>query len=178
MHQEADYAQAYKDDMDAFGSLDRLTPEQKEVLHEDMKKIIEIADLSNSQFQRVLNEKKRKKVLMLYRILDEEAQATGSRISLDIDDERMVADLSYAGNLICKTASEDTRIGQAMAFLALESDMFEISANENKTFTLHAKIDFFDQVQVADCSKELEQMKMKLKEWNQVKWNDVPKPKF
>ena len=115
---------------------------------------------------------------MLYQILDEEAQATGSRISLDIDDERMVADLSYAGNLICKTASEDTRIGQAMAFLALESDMFEISANENKTFTLHAKIDFFDQVQVADRSKELEQMKMKLKEWNQVKWNDVPKPKF
>ena len=92
MHQEADYAQAYKDDMDAFSSLDRLTPEQKEVLHEDMKKIIEIADLSNSQFQRVLNEKKRKKVLMLYQILDEEAQATGSRISLDIDDERMVAD--------------------------------------------------------------------------------------
>ena len=44
MHQEADYAQAYKDDMDAFSSLDRLTPEQKEVLHEDMKKIIEIAD--------------------------------------------------------------------------------------------------------------------------------------
>ena len=100
MHQETDYAQAYKDDMDAFSSLDRLTPEQKEVLHEDMKKIIEIADLSNSQFQRVLNEKKRKKVLMLYQILDEEAQATGSRISLDIDDEKMGSDLSYTGNLI------------------------------------------------------------------------------
>lgn len=175
MHREADYAKEYESDMASLRSGEELTPEQKEILHEDMRKIIEIADISDSQFKKVLNAERRSKILDLYDMLDLEALATGSRISLDMDDNRMVADLYYTGNLICKTGTGDDQMAQAMVFLSLESDMFQICAND-KTFTIHAVIDYYDQIQVADRSEELKEKRERLKEWNAVKWNDVPEP--
>lgn len=178
MHREADYAKEYESDMASLRSGEELTPEQKEILHEDMRKIIEIADISDSQFKKVLNAEQRSKILALYDMLDLEALATGSRISLDMDDNRMVADLYYTGNLICKTGTGDDQMAQAMVFLSLESDMFQISANADKTFTIHAVIDYYDQIQVADRSEELKEKRKRLKEWNAVKWNDVPEPEI
>ena len=93
-----------------------------------------------------------------------------------MDDNRMVADLYYTGNLICKTGTGDDQMAQAMVFLSLESDMFQICANADKTFTIHAVIDYYDQIQVADRSEELKEKRERLKEWNAVKWNDVPEP--
>lgn len=109
----------------------------------------------------VFDEEKQKKILSLYHLLVKEASFRGGKVSLDIDDETMIACLEYAGREIVFTGDKMDESAKLFSILFQMMDNGSITA-KNDIFTIQAMYQLYENKKVVDRKKEIEHYMMSL----------------
>ena len=140
MRLEEDFSKVYKAEMQElkeFCENHVNSPQEEAEKAEELEFIKKVAELTLSQYERVFDEEKKKKILSLYHLLVKEASFRGGKVSLDIDDETMIACLEYAGKEIVFTGDKMDKSAKLFSILFQMMDNGSITA-KNDIFTIQA----------------------------------------
>ena len=130
MRLEEDFSKVYEAEMQElkeFCENHVNSPQEEAEKAEELEFIKKVAELTLLQYEHVFDEEKQKKILSLYHLLVKEASFRGGKVSLDIDDETMIACLEY-GSITAK----------------------------NDIFTIQAMYQLYENKKVVDRKKEIE----------------------
>lgn len=158
MRLEEDFSKVYEVEMQElkeFCENHVNSPQEEAEKAEELEFIKKVAKLTLSQYERIFDEEKKKKILSLYHLLVKEASFRGGKVSLDIDDETMIACLEYAGKEIIFTGDKMDESAKLFSILFQMMDNGSITA-ENDVFTIQAMYHLYDNRRVADRKKEIE----------------------
>lgn len=167
MHLEADYRKAYEEECQvSMNHCVENTPEEKERTAAEIELIKKMASLKEEETRKILNKEKRELVEAIYKGFEAEAYIQGGKITMDLNEDTMMARLIYTSKHFCKTDQENDISGNLMALVFQKSDMASILAKDD-TFILDASFELYDRIKVADRSKEISMIKAAFK----AKWN-------
>lgn len=158
MRLEEDFSKVYEAEMQElkeFCENHVNSPQEEAEKAEELEFIKKVAELTLSQYERVFDEEKQKKILSLYHLLVKEASFRGGKVSLDIDDETMIACLEYAGKEIVFTGDKMDESAKLFSILFQMMDNGSITA-ENDIFTIQAMYHLYENKKVVDRKKEIE----------------------
>lgn len=158
MRLEEDFSKVYEAEMQElkeFCENHVNSPQEEAEKAEELEFIKKVAELTLSQYERVFDEEKKKKILSLYHLLVKEASFRGGKVSLDIDDETMIACLEYAGKEIVFTGDKMDESAKLFSILFQMMDNGSITA-ENDIFTIQAMYHLYENKKVVDRKKEIE----------------------
>jgi len=124
---------------------------------------LEYFQVYTSQFEKVLNEGKKNKLVWFYEKLSEIAYINDGRVILNIDEEKETATLQYEGRELYKTGEENNLTGMVFAAIFIHYDFVTLTHKEN-CFSLTVNETMYDQKLVIDRSKELSEIKARNKE--------------
>ena len=158
MYLEKDFSKEYEAEMQElkeFCENHEDNPQKEAERAEELEFIKKVAELTLSQYERIFDEEKKKKILSLYHLLVKEAGIHGGKVSLNIDDEAMVARLEYAGKEIIFTGDKMDETAKIFSILFQMMDDGTITAKDD-VFTIQAIYHLYDNRRVADREKEIE----------------------
>ena len=158
MRLEEDFSKVYEAEMQElkeFCENHVNSPQEEAEKAEELEFIKKVAELTLSQYERVFDEEKKKKILSLYHLLVKEASFRGGKVSLDIDDETMIACLEYAGREIVFTGDKMDESAKLFSILFQMMDNGSITA-ENDIFTIQAMYHLYENKKVVNRKKEIE----------------------
>ena len=158
MRLEEDFSKVYEAEMQElkeFCENHVNSPQEEAEKAEELEFIKKVAELTLSQYERVFDEEKKKKILSLYHLLVKEASFRGGKVSLDIDDETMIACLEYAGREIVFTGDKMDESAKLFSILFQMMDNGSITA-ENDVFTIQAMYHLYENKKVVNRKKEIE----------------------
>jgi hypothetical protein len=158
MRLEEDFSKVYEAEMQElkeFCENHVNSPQEEAEKAEELEFIKKVAELTLSQYEHVFDEEKQKKILSLYHLLVKEASFRGGKVSLDIDDETMIACLEYAGREIVFTGDKMDESAKLFSILFQMMDNGSITA-KNDIFTIQAMYQLYENKKVVDRKKEIE----------------------
>lgn len=155
---EEDFSKVYEAEMQElqeFCENHVNSPQEEAEKAEELKFIKKVTELTLSQYERIFDEEKKKKILSLYYLLVKEASFRGGKVSLDIDDETMIACLEYAGKEIIFTGDKIDETAKIFSILFQMMDDGSITA-KGDVFTIQAMYHLYANRRVANRKKEIE----------------------
>lgn len=158
MRLEEDFSKVYEAEMQElkeFCENHVNSPQEEAEKAEELEFIKKVAELTLLQYEHVFDEEKQKKILSLYHLLVKEASFRGGKVSLDIDDETMIAFLEYAGREIVFTGDKMDESAKLFSILFQMMDNGSITA-KNDIFTIQAMYQLYENKKVVDRKKEIE----------------------
>jgi hypothetical protein len=158
MRLEEDFSKVYEAEMQElkeFCENHVNSPQEEAEKAEELEFIKKVAELTLLQYEHVFDEEKQKKILSLYHLLVKEASFRGGKVSLDIDDETMIACLEYAGREIVFTGDKMDESAKLFSILFQMMDNGSITA-KNDIFTIQAMYQLYENKKVVDRKKEIE----------------------
>ena len=161
---EAFYKEAYDAEMEELFS-DNASETENKPSKDSCDLLMKKANLEFSQYKLVKSEKCYDYLLAnLYPKAAEIAKMQGGNLTLDIDEERHTGKLEYWGAFLMST-SGDTLLKNFLVSAMTMTDQFSF---EVKDSLLHLEFFFelYNQVKMKDYSKEIEQLRLKIKELN------------